>query len=509
MTVRRTRATVWLLAVGLYLVVSLPGRIVGQGPSLTLLTREGRRTLPLAVVNEQELVALDDLATLFQLAVREEPGAVTVSTRGRTIVFNPDQTIASVAGRMISLPARPARVSGRLFVPVDFISRAIAPLHDARVDLRRSSHLLIVGDVKVPRLSVTAEALAAGYRFQIDATPPTTSTLTRDGEQLLIRFEADAIDVVVPTLAPQPVVQAIRRVDPATLALDLGPRFGSYRSSAQVMDAVTRLTLELLPPPDAPAPGPAPSPGPPVSTTSAAPAADLPAFGQPTSPIRTVTIDPGHGGDDAGVTGAGGLTEKSVTLAVGRRMKAALEARLGLRVLLTREDDREIPLDARTAVANNNKSDLFVSLHANASFSPSAAGAAVLVAQFPDEAAARQTLAPHRVPVFGGGLRDIELVPWNLAQLRFIDQSLVFADLLQQQLSGRVPLDVRPTERMPLRVLASANMPAVLLELGYLSHADQEKLLGSAEFQGAVAGAFVDAVTAFRDALQHAGEGAR
>ena len=104
----------------------LAGRLAGQGatPSLTLLTRDGRRTLALSVQSDQEFVALDDLAAAFQLAVRDESGAVSVSYKGRTIVLTPDQTIASVAGRMISLPARPVRSGGRLLVPVDFVSRA-------------------------------------------------------------------------------------------------------------------------------------------------------------------------------------------------------------------------------------------------------------------------------------------------------------------------------------------------------------------------------------------------
>jgi N-acetylmuramoyl-L-alanine amidase len=274
------------------------------------------------------------------------------------------------------------------------------------------------------------------------------------------------------------------------------------------MDGMTRLTLELLPAPgDAP---PAADPGvaPPVSTT-AAPPIDLSTFGQPATPIRTVTLDPGHGGADEGVKGAGGLTEKAVTLSVARRIKTALEARLGLRVLLTREDDRELPFDGRTSVANNNKADLFISLHVNASFRPTASGAAIYVAEFADDGSTRQSLEPHRVPVFGGGLRDIELVRWNEAQIRYVHQSTAFAEILRQQLDGRIPLDTRATDRAPLRVLASANMPAVLVELGYLTNAEQEARLGSSEFQGTVAGAIVESVGAFRDYLGRTPEAAR
>src|SRR5262249_31473657 len=81
--------------------------------SLTLLAREGRRLLPLVAAGDQELVALDDLAGAFQLAVQESLGAITVSYKGKTIVLTPDQTLASVSGRLISLPAALVRRNAR------------------------------------------------------------------------------------------------------------------------------------------------------------------------------------------------------------------------------------------------------------------------------------------------------------------------------------------------------------------------------------------------------------
>src|SRR4029077_19973566 len=98
---------------------------------------------------------------------------------------------------------------------------------------------------------------------------------------------------------------------------------------------------------------------------------------QTTFAIRTIAIDPGHGGDDEGARGAGGAKEKDLTLAAPRRAKGIIKTRLGIRVLLTRDDDRNGPIDERTAVANNNKADLFISLHANASMRPTTAGAAI------------------------------------------------------------------------------------------------------------------------------------
>src|SRR4029077_14083701 len=93
--------------------------------------------------------------------------------------------------------------------------------------------------------------------------------------------------------------------------------------------------------------------------------------------IRTIVLDAGHGGDDAGVTSASGTKEKDLTLGMARRVKAAIETRLGLRVVLTRDDDRNPTFDERAAAANNSKGDLFVSLHADASFRPTVSGATI------------------------------------------------------------------------------------------------------------------------------------
>ena len=109
------------------------------------------------------------------------------------------------------------------------------------------------------------------------------------------------------------------------------------------------------------------------------------------------------------------------------------------------------------------------------------------------------------MPAFGGGSREIELVPWDLAQTRHLDQSSVFAGLLEDAFKSRVPLAARAVDRAPLRVLESANMPAVLIELGYLSNPEQEKLLTGDTFQNAFVQRLADAVVRFRELLHDGG----
>jgi N-acetylmuramoyl-L-alanine amidase len=168
---------------------------------------------------------------------------------------------------------------------------------------------------------------------------------------------------------------------------------------------------------------------------------------------------------------------------------------------MTRDDDRAVPVSDRTAMANNSKADMLISLHVNAAFRAAVAGATVYVAAFDPAEISANRVAAERLPALGGGLRDIELVPWNLAQIRYKDQSEAFANLVVEGLKDHVPLAQKPIDHAPFRVLESANMPAVMLEIGYLTNPAQEKQIASAEFQAAIVQSLVDAIVRFRDVV--------
>jgi N-acetylmuramoyl-L-alanine amidase len=228
------------------------------------------------------------------------------------------------------------------------------------------------------------------------------------------------------------------------------------------------------------------------------PLLDLP----PTGGLRTIVIDPGHGGDEDGARGQKGTLEKNVTLAVARRLKGALEGRLGVRVLLTRDADQTVPLDQRAAVANNNKADLFISLHANASVRSAISGAEVFylnLADYGDEAQ-RARSGAESLPVLGGGSREIEVILWEMAQARYIDQSAAFARTVEAVLRDRIAMGRRPIQQAPFRVLGGANMPAILVEMGFLSNPQQEQQLAGDDYQNAIVQALVEGIVRFRGA---------
>ena len=498
--------------------------MLAQGGPITVLAREGRRTLPTIELQGRQMVGLDDLAGLFQLQVREDAAAraITATYKGQTIVMTPDQSLVSSSGRLVSLPAPLTRRNNRWLVPVEFISRALAPIYDVKLDLRPASRLLVLGDLRVPRVTAQYDDGPSLLRVTLETTPRATATVTQEQGRLLVRVDADALDAALASPPPQQLLTGIRVVDQNTIQMDLGPRFSTFRASPPVSSGAAALvTIELLAATaetssaaSASAPGGATAdkpiapdaPGAPIAPGAPATTGALPVFGGATRPtIRTIVIDPGHGGDDLGVKGAGGALERDVALAVARRLKGAIEGRLGMRALLTREDGNRVDADGRAAIANNNKADLFISLHANGSPRPSVRGAVIYTLSLDrvGEDARRQSQADRAVlQVFGGGAREVALVEWELAQAAHLDGSNAFAGIVDQKLRTTAGLPSVALQRAPMRNLAGTNMPAVLVEMGYLSNAEEERLLTSSDFQNSIALALTEAVAAFRDHVE-------
>lgn len=493
------------LPVLLILLVSL---LQAQGtppPSpLTLVSREGRRPVPTTIVGGQELIALDEVAALFQVAVREDTLArgLTLTYRGRSIVVSTDRPMASVGGRVVALPSAPVRSGRRWLVPVEFLPRALGPIYDARIDLRRPSRLLLVGDVRVPRVTARIDAAGPPTRATIEISPAAPVTVAVEAGRVVVRVDADALDLGLPGSGAG-LIDHIRGGDqPTAVAVVLAGRAGPARAVPSEAGGVTRVAVEVAAATAADAaPAPAavpPAPAPPPPAAAALLFAPRPA-------LQTIVIDPGHGGDDRGARGADGAEEKRITLEVARRLRALMETRLGVRVLLTRNDDRRMSLDDRAAVANNNKADLFLSLHLNAAPVSDVGGAEVFHLRLDDEGEeARRTAETEAVslPVLGGARRTLDVIRWDLAQARHVEASAALAAMLEEELRAHITMAARPRQAAPLRVLTGVNMPAALIEMAYLTNAAEERRAQAEEFQSAVAQGIYNAVVRFRSYLE-------
>lgn len=479
-----------------------------QGASYTVYTTDGQRTLPYRTSGNIDFVPLQQVASLFGLTLAEDSlvGGLTVRGRGQTILLIPNQSFASIGpGRIVSLPAPVERDGNTWRVPIEFLRVAVGPALGTRIEIRRGSRAVLVGDVRLPRVTPHFERQGTGGRLIIDVQPSTPHQVTRVGNRLVVRFDAVAIETTpVTDLAPELVTGV--RTEGAALMIDLGPSSATFRAEDR---SPTQLHIELGPPP----PPPPPLPPAPEPARPAVPESPRPGVPEPARPVmemntpgvlRTIVIDPGHGGDDSGVVGRGGTLEKDYVLTFARRLKARIEERIGLRVLLTRDRDEDVPLDRRAALANNNKADLFISLHANASVRPDVKGAQVLSLRLDDYAPRAPSLGPPDLPVpmLNGASRVIEVLPWDMAQIGFTEKSDAVAAILRRHLTAAgVPLAQDASPRLPLRPLVGANMPAVLVELGFLSSAEDERALNGSDRSSKFLDAILNTIAEIRQGI--------
>lgn len=222
--------------------------------------------------------------------------------------------------------------------------------------------------------------------------------------------------------------------------------------------------------------------------------------------VRTIVIDPGHGGVETGAIGRSGSMEKDLTLQVARRLRRELERRMPVKVVLTRDSDVDVHWDTRTAIANQNKADLFISLHFNSSFGRSAKGAETffLSREASDQMAADAAAMENQASPDAGDdpELDLKMILWDLAQSYHLAESQRFASLVQEELNLALGLRDRGVKQAPFRVLMGANMPAVLVELGFLSNREEETKAQSPTHQAELVAALVRATQRFKTQME-------
>ncbi len=213
--------------------------------------------------------------------------------------------------------------------------------------------------------------------------------------------------------------------------------------------------------------------------------------------VRTVVIDPGHGGHDVGAVGPRGILEKDVNLAVAQELKHYLERESDLKVVLTRERDEYVELADRAEIANTGGGDLFLSLHCNSWFNDAAHGLETYFLSPARSDWAKSVEAAENAS--SGEPDDVQFIVWELVQNRFISSSSRLAETIQTDVTRDLGLPDRGVRQAGFRVLVGAYMPAVLIELGFLSHTQEEQKLGDRGYQRELAAAIGDAILAYRD----------
>ena len=223
--------------------------------------------------------------------------------------------------------------------------------------------------------------------------------------------------------------------------------------------------------------------------------------------INRIVIDAGHGGHDYGTIGPDGVNEKDVVLDVALRLSQLVQAKLGAEVVLTRSDDTFISLQQRTAVANDRKADLFLSIHANSSPAPSVAGTETFFLNFTNSPGALDVAARENAGADKnvGELKDlIQSITLNDK----IMESETFAQSIQnsifsQAAKSNAAAKNRGVKRAPFVVLIGAGMPSVLAEIGFLSNARDEANLAKPEYRQKIAEALYKGLSQYAQSLSH------
>ncbi|MEO8371698.1 MAG: N-acetylmuramoyl-L-alanine amidase [Candidatus Solibacter sp.] len=223
--------------------------------------------------------------------------------------------------------------------------------------------------------------------------------------------------------------------------------------------------------------------------------------------IGRIVIDAGHGGHDQGTQGPHGLIEKELVLDVALRVGKMVEEKLNAEVIFTRSDDTFIPLEGRTAIANQRKADLFLSIHANSSPIPKISGVETFYLNFSDskdalDVAARENASSQK------SIFELQDIIQKISLHEKLDESREFAGRMQASLfalsSRNVPGQKnRGVKKAPFVVLIGAKMPSILAEIGFVSNAREEALLKKPDYRQKLAESLFRGVSKYVEGLSH------
>jgi N-acetylmuramoyl-L-alanine amidase len=228
-------------------------------------------------------------------------------------------------------------------------------------------------------------------------------------------------------------------------------------------------------------------------------------------PVRTIALDPGHGGPDIGKVGPSGAREKDLNLQIALMLRDRLAEELGVSVVMTRTDDVFVPFDQRVETANAAGAQLFISIHCNGWFTSDAEGFEVIFlapARTEDEARLARdenaSAAYERRTAGDDGGTDIDFILWDMVQNAYLNESSDLAEMIQREMNATLGIRNRGVKQTGLRVLKGLSMPGVLIETAFLSNPKEEKLLLTPEFREKIVEAVIEAVRKFQSRYEGA-----
>ena len=427
-----------------------------------------------------------EVVPIFELMGAEAKYSLSAGTfgvvhGGHVIQFAIDHKVLLVDGTLQEAREAPIASPDGVAVSLDYLERYLLSPLGFHLETISQGHRIAYG----ARFAspVTVRPVVADF----GVTTTLVLTLNRIEDVDVVETEAGTIAVRFDDAAPQldssmPFrSRRVRSLTSREKTLEIKLARGVGLLSWHTLEGPPRVTMELGP--ARPTPTPAPVRAPVVRRTGP----------------RPIVIDPGHGGDDIGARSGNGLSEKELTLAVARRLARVLESR-GHAVRLTRDGDQSRALIDRTALANRLEAPVFVSLHANASTFSSVSGAETYYMSLDrasDEAAAATADLENQPATASEERSPLDLILWDMAQVDVLNESADLALAVQGRLNARLGLRDRGVKQAPFVVLTGATMPAILVEVGFLSNPEEEEKLRRPDHQQELAEAIADGVLDF------------
>jgi N-acetylmuramoyl-L-alanine amidase len=477
-----------MLVARVLIVLVLVGLTAAAAADLPRVTHDGRKYVELTLVAESLKTRLDGSARSTRAHLR---------TPGHVVTFTRNWSEIMVDGNAVVLDA-PVRVRrGVWLVPETFVSRVLPKLSSPPAasprlveDGRRAPALPTTVSSTAPAAEVVLEELRlrsypSFTRVVVETTAPLTHRLVSGPKETRIRLTGLVAEARVEEVRDGFIdeVRLERAGADAVLTVVYEGERGEVRVN-QLADP-PRLVFDFA------------RPG----------ASDPRERRQLAAPLRVMVLDAGHGGHDPGASGPTGLTEKELTLDVTKRVRKLVEERLGVKVLLSRDSDVFIALRDRTSYANRERADVFVSIHANAHRQAASEGVEIyFLSSEATDNAARQVAAlensvtSYEKPAPGGrGRADVvKSILWDLAQSEFQTESSHLAETVLDSMTRSLRIPNRGVKQAGFYVLGGAAMPAVLIEIGFVTNPREEKKLRESRYRDEIALAIYEGLAEYK-----------
>lgn len=483
--------------------------------------------------NGNEYIPLKSIATLFKGKMHWYPiaGKVILQLRNQKVSFALENRAALIGERKAALIGSPRLIKGAVFVPIDFfLTTAFTEIVDCNVRWNSSGQMLTAE----PRASLYPPRIYSRSnltRIVIESVEEFSPEIKKKGENILVDIPKARIAAEEQIKINDKIIRSIgtvqaRRGVSLKIALASGvtaytwiqknepPRLilEIYKISATVPEVVSdsssvengKLTELILPERQV-------SSAPLLMTRDAAPNKVSPPAIAPAGglrPIRKIVVDAGHGGNDPGAVGRLGTKEKEINLLIALELARILRIEGGYEVLLTRADDNFVSLVDRTIFANDQRADLFISIHCNASLRKTQGGFEVyfLAEDSSDPHAEAAAQFENSVVALEGPpspqKQKLQELLLSMARTEFINESSLLCSEIAKAVGKRAPIENRGVKQADFHVLHGAQMPSILIETAFLTHPPEEQKLRQRKFRSAIVDAILTGVENYQKQLQ-------